>query len=68
MFKKNTTNEGFVYLTSSVLPAMHAFSTRLGGVSKNGFETVIFWVNEANFGDLDFPASFGTKSNWLTVS
>ena len=39
MFKKNTTNEGLVYLTSSILPAMHAFSTRLGGVSRNGFET-----------------------------
>ena len=39
MFKQYTTNEGLVYLTSSVLPAVHAFSTRLGGVSKGGFET-----------------------------
>ena len=39
MFKEHKTEEGLVYLTSSVLPAKHAFSTRLGGVSRNGFET-----------------------------
>ena len=39
MFQKHTTTEGLVYLTSSVIPAVHAFSTRLGGVSRNGFET-----------------------------
>ena len=39
MFQKHTNEDGLVYLTSSVIPAVHAFSTRLGGVSRNGFET-----------------------------
>ena len=39
MFSEHTSSEGPVYLTSSVLPAVHAFSTRLGGISRNGFET-----------------------------
>ena len=36
MFSEHTSSEGPVYLTSSVLPAVHAFSTRLGGISRNG--------------------------------
>lgn len=39
MFSEHISKDGLLYLTSSVLPAVHAFSTRLGGVSKNGFET-----------------------------
>ena len=39
MFNENKSESGLVYMTSSVIPAVHAFSTRFGGVSKNGFET-----------------------------
>lgn len=39
MFNEHKSETGLIYLTSSVIPAVHAFSTRLGGVSRNGFET-----------------------------
>ncbi len=39
MFSEHKSEDGLIFLTSSVLPAVNAFSTRLGGVSRNGFET-----------------------------
>lgn len=39
MFSEHLSPEGPVYLTSSVIPTVHAFSTRLGGVSRKGFES-----------------------------
>ena len=40
MFTEHTTPEGLVTMSSSLIPAVHAFSTRYGGVSGNGFETM----------------------------
>lgn len=48
VFKENRTENGLVYLSSSVIPAFHAFSTRYGGVSKNGFETMNLGSNRGD--------------------
>lgn len=42
MFQDNTTENGLVYVTSSILPAVHAFSTRFGGVSTGEFASMNF--------------------------
>ena len=39
MFSEKKSREGLIYLTSSVLPAEHAFSTRLGGAGTGAFES-----------------------------
>ena len=39
MFTEHTTPEGLVTMSSSLIPAVHAFSTRYGGVSGNGLVT-----------------------------
>ncbi len=57
MFQENRTKQGLVYLTSDMIPFPHAFSTRLGGVSKDGFETFNISVTQG-----DDPAS--VKENY----
>ena len=42
MFRDHKTENGIVYSASSLLPAMHAFSTRYGGVSMGGFASMNF--------------------------
>ena len=63
MFQKHTTEDGLVYLTSSVLPAVHAFSTRLGGVSRDGFETFNIGGNRGD----DPEAVRENYRRWCTI-
>lgn len=39
MFLEKKSKEGLIYRISDALPAEHAFSTRLGGVSRGGYES-----------------------------
>ena len=63
MFTEHQTAEGLVYLTSSVLPARHAFSTRLGGVSRGGFETFNISLNRGD----DPEAVCENYRRWCTL-
>ena len=48
MFSEQKSKEGLIYLTSSLLPAEHAFSTRLGGVSTGSFESFNIGTNRGD--------------------
>ena len=48
MFSERKSREGLIYLTSSVLPTEHAFSTRLGGAGTGAFESFNIRANRGD--------------------
>ena len=46
-FKENNEN-GLIYMSSDIIGARHAFTTRYGGVSKGGFSSLNLGANRGD--------------------